>query len=43
VAEDVREAIDQGCAVFDFLKGDYAYKYRFGAQRRSVNRLVVSR
>ena len=34
VAEDMREAIDDGCAVFDFLKGDYAYKYRFGAGRR---------
>jgi CelD/BcsL family acetyltransferase involved in cellulose biosynthesis len=43
VAEDVREAIEHGCAVFDFLKGDYAYKYRFGAKKRSVNRLVVSR
>ena len=43
VGEDVREAIEAGCTVFDFLKGDYAYKYRFGAQRRSVNRLVVSR
>ena len=43
VAEDIRQAIDEGCAVFDFLKGDYAYKYRFDAKKRSVKRLVVSR
>jgi CelD/BcsL family acetyltransferase involved in cellulose biosynthesis len=43
VAEDVRQAIEEGCAVFDFLKGDYSYKYRFGARKRSVRRLVVSR
>jgi CelD/BcsL family acetyltransferase involved in cellulose biosynthesis len=43
VAEDVRQAIEEGCAVFDFLKGDYAYKYRFGARKRLVKRLVVRR
>lgn len=43
VAEDIRQAIDEGCSVFDFLKGDYAYKYRFGARKRLVKRLVVSR
>jgi CelD/BcsL family acetyltransferase involved in cellulose biosynthesis len=43
VAEDIRQAIEEGCTVFDFLKGDYAYKYRFGAQKRLVKRLVVPR
>jgi CelD/BcsL family acetyltransferase involved in cellulose biosynthesis len=43
VAEDIRQAIDERCSAFDFLKGDYAYKYRFGARRRIVKRLVVSR
>ena len=43
VAEDIRQAIEEGCSVFDFLKGDYAYKYRFGARKRLVRRLVVSR
>ena len=43
VAEDIRRAIEEGCAVFDFLKGDYAYKYRFGARKRSVRRLVIDR
>jgi CelD/BcsL family acetyltransferase involved in cellulose biosynthesis len=43
VAEDVRHAIEEGCSVFDFLKGDYAYKYRFGARKRLVRRLSVSR
>ena len=43
VAEDIRQAIEEDCTVFDFLKGDYAYKYRFGARKRLVKRLVVSR
>jgi CelD/BcsL family acetyltransferase involved in cellulose biosynthesis len=43
VAEDIRQAIEEDCLRFDFLKGDYAYKYRFGAQKRLVRRLVVSR
>ena len=43
VAEDIRQAIEEDCAVFDFLKGDYEYKYRFGARKRLVRRLVVSR
>ncbi len=43
VAEDIRLAIGSRCEGFDLLKGDYEYKYRFGARRRRVNRLVVSR
>jgi CelD/BcsL family acetyltransferase involved in cellulose biosynthesis len=43
VAEDIRLAIEGGAAVFDLLKGDYAYKYRFGATPRLVRRLVVTR
>jgi CelD/BcsL family acetyltransferase involved in cellulose biosynthesis len=43
VAEDVRQAIEDGCSRFDLLKGDYAYKYRFGARPRAVRRLVVER
>jgi CelD/BcsL family acetyltransferase involved in cellulose biosynthesis len=43
VAEDIRQAIEEDCAVFDLLKGDYAYKYRFGARKRTVRRLVISR
>ena len=43
VAEDIRQAMDEGCSAFDFLKGDYAYKYRFGARKRTVKRLIVSR
>ncbi|MEX2274508.1 MAG: GNAT family N-acetyltransferase [Actinomycetota bacterium] len=43
VGEDIRLAIDSGCGGFDMLKGDYAYKYRFGAYKRSVKRLVVDR
>jgi CelD/BcsL family acetyltransferase involved in cellulose biosynthesis len=43
VGEDIRAAIEEGCAGFDLLKGDYAYKYRFGARPRAIRRLVVTR
>lgn len=43
VAEDIRIAIEEGCHTFDLLKGDYAYKYRFGAEPRRVRRLLVTR
>jgi CelD/BcsL family acetyltransferase involved in cellulose biosynthesis len=43
VAEDIRIAIEAGCSAFDLLKGDYAYKYRFGAYPRAIKRLVVRR
>ncbi|HET9310170.1 MAG TPA: GNAT family N-acetyltransferase [Actinomycetota bacterium] len=43
VAEDIRLAIAEGCTGFDLLKGDYAYKYRFGSQPRPVRRLLVTR
>jgi CelD/BcsL family acetyltransferase involved in cellulose biosynthesis len=43
VGEDIRLAIEHGCDGFDLLKGDYAYKYRFGATARRVRRLVVER
>ena len=31
VGEDIRLAIEDGARAFDLLKGDYDYKYRFGA------------
>ncbi len=43
VAEDVRIAIEGGCTGFDLLKGDYEYKYRFGARPRRIKRLLVRR
>ena len=43
VGEDIRIAIEAGCSAFDLLKGDYAYKYRFGAVPRPVKRLVARR
>jgi CelD/BcsL family acetyltransferase involved in cellulose biosynthesis len=43
VGEDIRQAIEDGCAAFDLLKGDYAYKYRFGARPRAIRRLIVTR
>lgn len=43
VGEDVRLAIEEGCTIFDLLKGDYTYKYRFGAVPRRVRRLILQR
>jgi CelD/BcsL family acetyltransferase involved in cellulose biosynthesis len=43
VGEDIRLAIDAGCEAFDLLKGDYRYKYRFGAVPRAVRRLIATR
>jgi CelD/BcsL family acetyltransferase involved in cellulose biosynthesis len=43
VGEDIRMAIEAGCDAFDLLKGDYQYKYRFGAHPRRVRRLIVTR
>jgi CelD/BcsL family acetyltransferase involved in cellulose biosynthesis len=43
VARLIREAADGGCERFDLLKGDLAYKYRFGAAPRPVARLLLRR
>jgi CelD/BcsL family acetyltransferase involved in cellulose biosynthesis len=43
VAHLIQDAITAGCDVFDMLKGDLEYKYRFGAHPRHVKRLVVTR
>jgi CelD/BcsL family acetyltransferase involved in cellulose biosynthesis len=43
VAEVVRSAIEEGRRGVDLLKGDLAYKYRFGARPRQVCRLLITR
>jgi len=43
VAEDIRIAIEGGSSAFDMLKGDYEYKYRFGAYPRAIKCLQVRR
>ena len=43
VADLVRRAALRGLERFDMLKGDLAYKYRFGASPRPIGRLVLSR
>ena len=43
VGEVIGLAIAERCEMFDMLKGDYAYKYRFGPRRRAVRRLLVGR
>jgi CelD/BcsL family acetyltransferase involved in cellulose biosynthesis len=36
-------AAEEGCDVFDLLRGDEAYKYRYGAEDRELIRLVAGR
>ncbi|HEX2031560.1 MAG TPA: GNAT family N-acetyltransferase [Actinomycetota bacterium] len=43
VEELIRSSIEEGLRGFDFLKGDLPYKYRFGARRRRIGRLVIRR
>jgi CelD/BcsL family acetyltransferase involved in cellulose biosynthesis len=43
VGELLRIAGEEGCQVFDLLRGDEAYKYRFGAEARPVHRVVIRR
>jgi CelD/BcsL family acetyltransferase involved in cellulose biosynthesis len=43
VAEDIRIAVQSGCSAFDMLKGDYKYKYRFGAFPRAIRRVIAGR
>ncbi|HEX9375792.1 MAG TPA: GNAT family N-acetyltransferase [Actinomycetota bacterium] len=43
VADLIEHAIADGCTVFDMLKGDLEYKFRFGPVRREVRRLVITR
>ena len=39
----IQEAIQHGCAAFDFMRGDEDYKYRFGAIDRFVVRATIRR
>lgn len=41
VGELIRIAGDEGCAVFDLLRGGEPYKYRFGASDRPLRRVTV--
>lgn len=43
VGDLIADAIASGCEAVDMLKGDLAYKYRFGARRRLVKRVVIER
>jgi CelD/BcsL family acetyltransferase involved in cellulose biosynthesis len=43
VADMIERAVASGRSTFDMLKGDLAYKYRFGSQPRPVRRLVLAR
>lgn len=39
----IRDAIERGCHIFDFLQGDEVYKYRFGATDTAVYRTRIRR
>lgn len=39
----IEQACDEGLTVFDLLRGDEAYKYRYGAVDRQLARLVMTR
>jgi CelD/BcsL family acetyltransferase involved in cellulose biosynthesis len=43
VADLIGLAIESGRTTFDLLRGDLAYKYRFGSVPRAVRRLTISR
>jgi CelD/BcsL family acetyltransferase involved in cellulose biosynthesis len=43
VSELIRMAIESGRRTFDLLKGDLAYKYRFGAVPRPIRSLILRR
>jgi CelD/BcsL family acetyltransferase involved in cellulose biosynthesis len=42
-AHRIRQAIESGVRVFDFMQGDERYKYDLGAQDRPVHRLFIRR
>ncbi len=39
----IERAAEEGCRAFDLLRGDEAYKYRFGAEDRQLERLIIGR
>jgi len=39
----IQDAIERGYPLFDFLRGDEEYKYRFGAVDRGIHRLTIGR
>ena len=43
VADLIRRAIESGRQIFDLLKGDLEYKYRFGALPRPLEKLALAR
>lgn len=43
VGELIQQAAREGVAVFDLLRGDEPYKYRFGAVDRPLDRLILVR
>jgi CelD/BcsL family acetyltransferase involved in cellulose biosynthesis len=42
LAHLIRDAIERGCARFDFLRGEERYKYDFGPQPEAVHHLTIA-
>lgn len=42
-AQAIERAIERGNTTFDFMRGDEAYKYRFGAQDTHIQRVTLRR
>ena len=42
IARSIGQAVDEGCAEYDFLRGKERYKYDLGGVDRAVYRLTVS-
>jgi CelD/BcsL family acetyltransferase involved in cellulose biosynthesis len=43
LSEMMRWAIEHGRRIFDFMRGDEEYKYRFGGKDRFVQRVIISK
>jgi CelD/BcsL family acetyltransferase involved in cellulose biosynthesis len=43
LGELIKWSIENGKKAFDFMRGDENYKYRFGAKKRDVMRVILSR
>lgn len=42
IARSIGQAVDEGCAEYDFLRGTERYKYDLGGVDRAVYRLTVA-
>lgn len=43
LARIIAQAIEEGRSAVDFMRGDEEYKYRFGAENRAIQRILITR